>query len=226
LEVGTIPKRYRLQLDYDGLPREEVEADAKRLVEKYPQLGGRYRIETRDAYGAEATDKPRFHVIFPLSGLPFNEAVKIARDSRCDKDWLDYCLMYRGFGLRTGNLTRAKPRMPRPRRTPPQTTIPRTQAKRPEAEQITSPVILIVTPENETEAKRIIGVCQHIDDDTWTYKKTTTLAGALNGQTTQILIGCTDAAQAHRRAAFLKKLNIKFKHRIRDKQIKIASRLS
>ena len=190
----------RLALDYDGIPREWVEKDAKELIKKYPILGGRYRIE-------ESGTPMCFHVIFPKSEIPtFEEALQIAKDSLCDRDWLRFCERYRCFALRTRSIKKINPRPPKKKE------------KNKPVEEITLPVLLILTPENGRELKRLIRLSESIRDQEWQYKIETPLASLQ----TQIVIGCRSLNQARRRIKWLKERGLQFKHKVIEKIPKLS----
>jgi len=187
---------FRLQLDYDGMNREQVEEDAKYLAEKYPELKGKYRIEPSDTPTC-------FHVVFPLSSIPtFEEAYQIAEASKCERDWLAFCKRYRSFGLVTREMVKVREKS--------QVLGPRGRPKNPEHEKITLPLILDVKPTNSLDVKRTIKLSEAISDEDWRWK----IEYRLSDGRTHILIGCTDQAQAKRRAAFLERMGLLFEHRI------------
>ena len=89
-------KCWRLELDYDLMQRDEVEQDAKRLSNEFPQLGD-YTLEP-----SKSGDGDHWHVVFQKSMFPsFQEAFDIAEKSLADPDWLDLCKEYECFGLET-----------------------------------------------------------------------------------------------------------------------------
>jgi len=196
---------FRLQLDYDGMTKEQVEEDAKNLVENYPELKGKYRIEPSDTPTC-------FHVIFPLSSLPtFEEAYQIAESSKCERDWLAFCKRYRSFGLITRGMVKVREKS--------QILGPREKPKNPEHEKITLPTLLDIKPTNSLDVKRTIKLSEAIEPtidkegnviEEWQWK----IEYRLSDGRTHILIGCTDPAQARRRAVFLERRGLLFEHRI------------
>lgn len=171
---------HTLCLDYDGLPRAEVEADAKRLGETYNL--GRHVVTPSRTTG-------HFHVEFPTKLFNnFEEAYQIALDSKADRDWLDLCKTEQNFTLASAS-----------------SYIPLTERR-----QVTkpvkkgeSPIQLIVVPGSGEDEKRIVGLCQNMRDETWVWRETLSLTTPIRAQ---IIIGCQDGFQANRRIRFMQKI--------------------
>jgi len=193
---------FRLQLDYDGMTKEEVEENAKYLVATYPQLKLRYRIEPSETPTC-------WYVIFPLSAFTtFEEAYNVAFDSKCDKDWLGFCKTYKSFGLRTKGITKVRRESvvagerPEPKNKPKQI--------------LTSPVLVDFKPDNYVEVKRLVQLCASIDDQEWEYRIEYPLAEPL----THVVVGCKDLSQAQRRINWVKYLGIRATAKIIEKEAK------
>jgi len=187
---------FRLKLDYDGMTKEQVEEDAKRLLEEYPELKGKYSLET-------SPTPTCFHIKFPLSSIPtFEEAYQIAESSKCDREWLAFCLRYKSFSVVTKEMVKIRDKS--------DLLKPRGRPKNPEHEKITLPIILDVKPTNSLDVKRTIKLSEAISDEDWQWK----IEYRISDGRTHILIGCTDQAQARRRAAFLERTGIIFEHSI------------
>jgi hypothetical protein len=189
-------KFFRMQIDYDLPNRDEVEADAKKLAEAFPELGGVYRIEQSKRF---------YHVVYPLSMLPsFDDCVRIAEQSKCDRDWLDLSKTYGCFAVVTeqgktlAKSLRLKAFPPRPIKKP--------------ALDIKQPVVLILHPETPTDMGRLRAICESmVDDKEWEWRIEATLQD-YGGR--RIRIGCRDEYQSKRRAAWLEKQGLKFKWEI------------
>ena len=189
----SVRKRlHRLILDYDGMRREEVEGDASYIQRVCPRLGS-YRIEKSDTPTC-------WRVVFPRSALSWGEAVSIARYSRCDKEWLEFCIRYGRFASKT-----LMSRSMQPERD--------YKPKNPAVEKITLPIILVVKPSTKLEVKRVIKICEAIEDKDWKWKYQTPLFT----MKTEILIGCVDKSQVVRRVKFLEKsgMNLVFEVKYR-----------
>jgi len=184
-----------MQLDYDLPNRNEVEADAKRLAEAFSELGGVYRVEQ---------SKQFYHVVFPKSMLPsFDDCVRIARQSRCDKDWLALSETYGCFAVVTeagktmAKALRLKAFPPRPKKKP--------------ALDLKQPVMLILHPETPRDMGRLRAICESmVDDEEWEYR----LEATLHDLGQRVRIGCRDDFQAKRRAKWLEEQGLKFSYEI------------
>lgn len=180
-------------LDYDDLKKEDVKQDAETLTEKYPKLG-KYRLE--ESKGGN------WHVIWPLSRLKtMREAMLIAEQSRCDKDWLEICGRYGCFSL--------FPKDPisynRKVEDTPQRKLP--LLARGEVKGVT----LKLYPETNIDNLRILKLLESFKDPDLTWKKALDLAEGRS----LILVGCRDRRQAERRASWMKeKTEINFTHKI------------
>jgi hypothetical protein len=187
-------KFWRLELDYDKIPRQTVEEEAKRLISEYAELGDTFRIENSKS-GTE-----HFHLIFPKSQFTnFQEAYDIAAISQADPDWLYLCKLYECFGLETeasrhSNQVRQEQH--------PITNKP--------VRNITSPIVLNLHPATALDVRRIVKLCEVIKDDTWQY----TSRLQIWNQEHHVLIGCIDDAQAIRRLQWLGEKDIKFSAKI------------
>ena len=185
----------RLALDYDGMSQEAVEHDAQALLDRFPELKKKYKLE--------ASKTPTcWHIIFPLSEFKtFEEAADVAEYSRCDKNWLALCRRYRVFGIRTGQITRLRGESK---------AIPHQEKKKYKApsDEIPSPIKLVLKPQDSQAMKRLVRVSESLDDPTWIYKTEQVLA--MNGLSMQLVIGCKDKYQAKRRIKFLEALGISF----------------
>jgi len=181
-------KLHRLLLDYDIMSKEEVEKDARRLNEKY-NLGG-YEIEASDTTNC-------WHVTFPMTALPFEEALKIAYDSRCDKEWLRFCERYKCFAVKTELVKRFQPHARRK------------VCSRP-VKEITLPVILVVKPKTRLDLKRVIKLSESTHDKTWVWSVKMPVWNILDDRHVieEVHIGCKDYRQAMRRKKFIEKLEI------------------
>jgi len=180
-----------MQLDFDLPSRDEVEADAKRLCEAFPELGGVYHIEQ---------SKQFYHVVFPKSMLPsFDDCVRIAKQSKCDRDWLALSQEYGCFAVVTeagktmAKALRLKAFPPKPKKKP--------------AYDLKQPVILILSPDSPRDMGRLRAICESmIDDEEWEYR----LEASLHDLGQRIRIGCRDEYQAKRRAKWLEQQGLKF----------------
>jgi hypothetical protein len=189
-----------MQLDYDVADRKQVEADVENLLKKFPELGGTYRMEQ--------SKSGNWHVVFPKSMLDsFDKCLEIAKQSRCDKDWLNLCEHYGCFAIVTAqgealaeNLN-LKPFPPQPKKHP--------------IQDLTQPVILTLYPETPIDRGRLTAICQAMTKDPeWQYKIET----PIHNLKTRIRIGCRDTAQAKRRLNWLMQTGIKFKWEIIEKK--------
>jgi len=189
-------KYYRLELDYDGLSREDVDTDAKRLVSKHTQLGEEYRIES------SKTRHDHFHVIFTRSKFTsFDEAYQIALESRCHKDWLALCKTYQVFALETDasrgwNKAREQqhPIVNKP------------------VKMILSPIILTIRPATSLDARRLVKISEAIKDKEWEYKAFTHIWTLKP----HVEIGCRDPKQATRRLLWLQDQGVSFSAEIKQ----------
>lgn len=182
-------KLRRLILDYDILTKEEVEADARRLNEKY-NLGG-YEIEPSDTSEC-------FHIIFPKTAFDtFEEPLKIAEESKCEKEWLMFCKRYKIFALKTTLVKKFQPEATRKVYSRP-------------VKEITSPVMLIVKPKTRLELKRLVKLSESTHDKTWVWSIERSVWNVLEDRPAldEVHIGCSNERQAKRRIAFIKKLEI------------------
>jgi len=187
------PKKYwRLELDFDGIPREEVDEEAKRLIKEHPELGNEYRIE------ASKTERDHYHVIFLKSQFNnFNEPYQIALESKCDKDWLDLCKDYECFGLETVAARRFNElRQERERK----------RIINKPVQMILSPFILDLLPATALDGRRIAKVCESIDDPEWQW----TAFVHVFELKQHVQIGCRDEAQANRRMKWLSEQGLNF----------------
>lgn len=176
-------------LDYDVISREEVENDAKRLDEKYG-LGG-YEIEASDTNEC-------WHVLFPKTAIDsFEKALEIAEDSKCERDWLEFCKRYKIFAIKTALVKTFQP------------NATRKVFSRP-VDEILSPVILTVKPKTKLDLKRVIKLSESTHDHTWVWKIDTPILGIYDEreELSNVMIGCKDVKQAGRRISFIKKLEI------------------
>ena len=193
-------KFWRMQLDYDLPNRDEVEADAKKLVEAFPELGGTYRIEQ--------SKSGFFHVVFPRSMLPsFDDCLRIARQSKCDKNWLALSEEYQSLAVVTeagktmAKALRLKAFPPRPKKKP--------------ALDLKQPVMLILYPESPRDMGRLRAICESmVDDEEFEWRLEATLQNVYSGLGQRIRIGCRDEYQARRRAKWLEKQGLNFKYEI------------
>jgi len=193
LKTTNQPKKFwRMQLDYDLPSREEVEADAEKLVETFPQLGGVYRIEQ---------GKQFYHVVFPKSMLPsFDDCVKVAEQSKCDPDWLALSKEYGCFAV----VTEAGKTMAKALRLK---AFPPPRPKKKPAYDITQPIILLISPGTPRDMGRLRAICESMTEDPeWEYRTDFSLADL--GQ--RLRIGCRDLYQAKRRAKWLEEQGLKF----------------
>lgn len=192
-----------MQLDYDISDRQKVEADAKKLLKKHPIL--------RDTYRIEQTKSGHWHVIYPKSMIPtFQQCLEIAKESKCDKDWLSLSEEYGTFALVTdaGKTISKKLRLkafpPKPRKLP--------------AKDFKQPVMLLLYPETPMDRGRLKAICESITNDPeWEWRMEVTL----HDLGTRIRIGCRDTAQAKRRANWLQQQGIKFRWEIITPEQKI-----
>lgn len=191
--------KYRLLLDYDIISREEVEEDAKRLNAEH-NLGG-YTVEPSDTTGC-------WHVVFPLTAFDtFEEAYRIAEESKCDKEWLSFCLRYKIFAIKTVIVKKF------------QEHANRKIYSRP-IEEIPSPIILVVKPKNEVELKRVAKLSEGIKDETWLWRIRTPIIGILGDSEclSRVEIGCNNQKQAERRVEFFKRLNIEADYEVKKNE--------
>ena len=84
-------KDHVLQLDYDGVSLAEVIEDIDALQSLCRNLG--YALVKRTGKG--------WHVVFPMSRLSFEKALKLAEKTRCDKEWLRFSRVIGCMTLRT-----------------------------------------------------------------------------------------------------------------------------
>ena len=186
-----MPKLRRLILDYDVLTKEEVEADARRLNEKY-DLGG-YEMEPSDTSEC-------WHITFPKTAFDtFEEPLKIAEESKCEKEWLMFCKRYKIFALKTALVKKFQPHATR-----------KVYSRPIKKEQIVSPVVLIVRPKTRLELKRLIKLSESTHDKTWVWSITKSVWNVLDDRPAldEVHIGCRNERQAERRITFIKKLEI------------------
>lgn len=180
-------KFWRLELDYDEMPREEVDKDAKRLIADHPELGNDYRIEP-------SPKRDHYHVIFLKSQFKtFQDAFEIALDSECDKTWLTLCKEYQCFGLeteaaRSDNIKRQQQIVNKP------------------SQMLFQSFILDLEPTTSLDGRRIVKVCEAIKDSEWEYKAFTHIITLKP----HVLIGCRDEAQATRRMKWLSEQGLNF----------------
>lgn len=182
---------HRLLLDYDGMTRQEVEEDAQRLDRKY-NLGG---------FEIEPSDTPTcYHVYFPLTALAFEEALKIAKESRCDPMWLDFCARYKCFAIKSRLAVKIQAQR--------QALSARKINK--QSPRIDSPVCFRVKPKTSVDLKRLIKLCESISDKTWKWRVVEPVIGLYEDRqvAAMIEIGCQDEYQAARRMRFLLGLGI------------------
>lgn len=179
------------------MPREDVDRDAKRLAEEFPELGKDYRIESSKSGGEH------FHVIFLKSQFTkFEDAYKIALRSKADRDWLALCKVYECFGLETEGARRYNQvRQQREKQ----------RVVNKPVKMITSPYILDLVPATALDARRIIKLCEAINDPTWQF---TSFIHVWELQT-HIQIGCINEAQACRRMAWLTENGLQFSGKIK-----------
>jgi len=179
-------------LDYDKVPREDVDTDAKRLVKEFPELGEDYRIE------ASKTDRDHYHVIFLKSQFTkFEDAYTIALESQCDKDWLALCKEYECFGLETEGSRRYNEL----RRQREQQRVVNKPTK-----MILLPYILDLMPTSSLDARRIVKVCEAIDDLEWQYNAFVHIWEMKQ----HVQVGCRDEQQAARRLKWLSEQGLNF----------------
>jgi len=195
----TEEKRFwRLELDYDGLPREDVETDAKRLAEQHPELEGNFRIEQSKSGG------DHYHVIFPKSQFSkFENAYNIAIRSRADRDWLALCREYECFGLETDN-SRVDNEFRQQKE--------KERVVNRAVKKVTSPYILELIASTSLDGRRITKVCEAIKDSTWQYATFTSVMD----MKTHIQIGCVDEAQATRRMKWLSEQELGFTATVKE----------
>lgn len=190
-------KYYRLELDYDNLNREEVDADAKHLAKKFPELGEIYHIES------SKTEKDHYHVIFLKSKFTkFEEAYNIAVESKADEDWLTLCKEYECFALET----EGSRRLNEIRQQREQHRIVNKPTK-----MILSPYIIDIIPTTSLDGRRIVKICEAIDDPEWDYNAFIHVWDL----TMHIQIGCRDEAQANRRMAWLSQQGLQFTAKVK-----------
>lgn len=193
-------KFWRLELDYDSIPREDVDADAKRLIQEFPKLGSEYRIE-------DSKSRDHYHVIFLKSQFTsFNEAYAIALQSRADRDWLELCKAYECFGLETEasrGFNEARQQQQRIVNKP--------------TKMILSPFILDLVPNTTLDGRRIVKICEAIDDPTWQYHAFVHIWNLRQ----HIEIGCRDERQAQRRLKWLTEQELNFVAEIKKNPINI-----
>ena len=177
---------HRLILDYDGLTRQEVEEDARRLDKKY-KLGG---------YTIESSDTPTcYHVYFYKTALPFEEALRVAKESRCDPLWLGFCSRYKCFAIKS----RLAVKIQVTRQSLPARSL-NLQVK-----HLDSPVVLRAKPETSMDLKRLIKLCESISDETWKWRVIEPIIGVYEDRPclAVVEIGCVDEYQCARRMRFL-----------------------
>jgi hypothetical protein len=192
MEMPERKKYWRLELDYDEVPPDEVEKDAKKLAAMFPELGDTFRVERSKSMGEH------FHLIFQKSQFTsFQEAYNIAMKSGADRDWLALCEEYKCFGLETeGSRRYNEVRQQREKR----------RVINKPIKMLTSPYILDLIPTTALDARRIVKVCEAIDDPTW---KHTSFVNIWELKT-HVQIGCINEAQATRRMKWLSEQALSF----------------
>lgn len=196
--MSTHKRYWRLSLDYDDVPYEDVDQDAKRLIKDFPELGNNYEIES------SKSGQAHFHVIFHKSKFAsFEEAYHIALQSKCDKDWLSLCKEYETFGLETAEAQRFNEAR--------QQKIVNKPMK-----MITLPFLLDLVPASPLDARRIVKVCEAIADPTWQYSAFVHVWDL----TTHVQIGCRDEKQANRRMKWLSEQDLGFTANVKRNPIK------
>lgn len=188
----------RLELDYDNLTKEEVDADAKRLTKEFPELGSEYRIE------ASKTKRDHYHAIFTKSQFSkFEDAYKIALESRCDTDWLALCKDYECFALETqGSRQYNEIRQQREQK----------RVVNKPTKMLLQPWILDLMPKTSLDGRRIVKVCEAIEDPEWNYNA---FVHVWNFEQ-HVQIGCRDEQQAARRLKWLSEQGLNFTATIKE----------
>ncbi len=178
---------FKLCLDFDELTKEQVEEEAKRITKENLHLG---------PPTVEPSEGGNFHVTWHRSHLrTFDEGYNIALNSKADKNWLDICKKYQVFALFTRDSL--------------ETTLKLRQQKR--TYQLESGKVegtkLIITPEDNNEHRRILGLCESMTnpqnnsyDSTWSYR----VENKLGDCKATIMIGCLDFYQAQRRIRLMR----------------------
>lgn len=170
-------RKHRLMLDYDKRDEWYVRGDATQLINRYPELG--------DYFVVEPSGTPFcWHVKFPKSELEWDEAVAIAEESSCDKDWLEYCKKYKCFAIKT---VISKVRQPDEK------------VVNPPVEVIKLPFSLMVVPISDFELRCCLRLCESIKDKEWVWRYYTQAWD----MRTRVEIGCRDSQQALRRLKWL-----------------------
>lgn len=199
-------KLYRLVLDYDELPREEVERDARRLDELF-NLGG---FEIRES------EHGGIHVVFPHAVFEsFEEVYRIAEMSKCDKEWLRYCRMKGALSLaRKGSYVKLvrlrsggwadRESIRRGRRL---------MRRRGFKEY---PIWLVIYPRDEIDEKRIKGILDSFEDCVYREEMTIDLKR-------RFIVGCVDKYQALRRVKWLQNVEpkIEFTYEVKWAEINV-----
>ena len=183
-------KWWSLHLDFDAMDYEEVVQDCERLKKEYPKLG---------EYKIESSQQPRhFHVKFPKSKFAsFDEAYQIALESKADRDWLPLCQEYQTFGLNTEVARRYNEiRQQREKQ----------RVVNKPTKMILSPFILDLEPATPLDGRRIVKVCEAIDDPEWHYNAFVHVWDLKQ----HVQIGCRDEQQANRRMKWLSEQGLNF----------------
>lgn len=170
-------RRHRLLLDYDGWSFEEVRADADLLRNRYPQLG---------AFAITPSDQPgHWRVEFRKSELDWETAIRVAEESKCDRDWLEYCKKYECFAVKT---VISKNRQPK-----------QELVVNPPVDKVESPFSIIITPIDSFNLRCCLRLCESIKDPEWVWREYTPVLD----MKTRVEIGCRDEPQAMRRLKWL-----------------------
>jgi hypothetical protein len=176
-------------LDMDDLPETQVKHEAEEVTKLHPHLG---------PYTLEQSESGNWHIIWRRSYLKtFDEGYTIALMTSCDRNWLAICKKYGIFALFTHDSLQAT--MKQKERT--------FFTERGHFDPITPK--LIITPNSNQELKRLLALCESINDPTWKYK------WLFLRHPPEVLIECVDTWQAQRRITFLKdKVGLRFTHKV------------
>jgi len=179
-----IERLHRILLDYDGVTEEAMKREAERIRAAFPELG-EYRIEPSN------TSIVCWTLIFPKSVVPWAKAVEVLNTSNCDQEWKEYALKYGCMAKRTETSMDSKLNPPRKPRNPP-------------VDKIRLPVEIVIYAKTPLDLKRLIKLCEVIDDKTWEWKAETPLYDLK----TRVYIGCQNEGQAKRRVRMIKEIGI------------------
>lgn len=187
LRLGVIKmseRLHRILLDYDGMTKEAVEQEAERLKGMFPELGD-YRIEPSN------TSVICWTLRFPKSAVTWQKAAEVVEASDSDCEWKKYVLRYRCMTKRTEISMGSEMNPPREVRNLP-------------VKEITLPVKITILAESPLDLKRLVKLCEAINDKTWEWKVETPLWDL----ETRVIIGCVDKQQAERRVRMIGEIGI------------------